>query len=380
MARLSPLFLRPGDRLQQGAGRRCSRSITPNVPISHELHARDDRLRPLSGSATTSTSPAGIPIRSARSRARAASPERKLRYARQGDPDLQAFHHDLYRTVGKGRFWVMEQQPGPVNWARDNADPLPGMVRLWTWEAFAHGAEAVSYFRWRQAPFAQEQMHAGLLRPDDKPAPALAEARKVADEIEELDGGSRSPAGRLRHRLRLRERLGVGHPAACGGLQPFTTRRCGSTASSAGSASTSTSCRPPTTTFPATSSSSRRRSSPGRRADGGAVAHRRRRGDRPALRLQDQGLPYPGEPAPRPPLAAPRREGGARGDASRRPARRHQGRRPRRFAGATRSRPARRSSSRRRTAGRSSSAVRTSSISQRFSTTTRIFGSQDTSQ
>jgi beta-galactosidase len=70
-----------------------------------------------------------------------------------------------------------------VNWAPHNADPLPGMVRLWTWEAFAHGAEAVCYFRWRQAPFAQEQMHAGLLRPDSAPAPALDEARQVAAEI-----------------------------------------------------------------------------------------------------------------------------------------------------------------------------------------------------
>ena len=109
--------------------------------------------------------------------------EHKARYARQGDPDLQAFHHDLYRAVGGGRFWVMEQQPGPVNWAPHNADPLPGMVRLWTWEAFAHGAEAVCYFRWRQAPFAQEQMHAGLLRPDSAPAPAFEEARQVAGEI-----------------------------------------------------------------------------------------------------------------------------------------------------------------------------------------------------
>jgi beta-galactosidase len=57
------------------------------------------------------------------------------------------------------------------------------MVRLWTWEAFAHGAEAVCYFRWRQAPFAQEQMHAGLLRPDSAPAPALAEAARVAREL-----------------------------------------------------------------------------------------------------------------------------------------------------------------------------------------------------
>ncbi len=107
----------------------------------------------------------------------------KAAFLRQGDPDMQAFHHDLYRAVGGGRFWVMEQQPGPVNWAPYNPAPLPGMVRLWTWEAFAHGAEAVGYFRWRQAPFGQEQMHAGLLRPDSAPAPALAEAAQVAAEL-----------------------------------------------------------------------------------------------------------------------------------------------------------------------------------------------------
>lgn len=107
----------------------------------------------------------------------------KAAYLRQGDPDFQAFHHDLYRAVGRGRWWIMEQQPGPVNWAPWNPAPLPGMVRLWAWEAFAHGAETVCFFRWRQAPFAQEQMHAGLLRPDSVAAPGLGEAAQVATEI-----------------------------------------------------------------------------------------------------------------------------------------------------------------------------------------------------
>jgi len=112
-----------------------------------------------------------------------ADPEHKRRFVRQGDPDFQAFHHDLYRAVGRGRWWIMEQQPGPVNWAPFNPDPLPGMARLWAWEAFAHGAEAVCFFRWRQAPFAQEQMHAGLLRPDSVAAPAHDEAAQVAREL-----------------------------------------------------------------------------------------------------------------------------------------------------------------------------------------------------
>lgn len=122
------------------------------------------------------------------------SAEEKQHYQRQGHPDIAAFHHDLYRGCQReGRWWVMEQQPGPVNWARYNPAPLPGMVRLWTLEAMAHGAELVSYFRWRQAPFAQEQMHAGLLRPDSVDDQGAHEARTVAAEIAALPAAGPPP-------------------------------------------------------------------------------------------------------------------------------------------------------------------------------------------
>jgi beta-galactosidase len=113
-------------------------------------------------------------------------PQEKAAYLRQGHPDIAAFHHDLYRGCSQGRWGVMEQQPGPVNWARFNPAPLPGMVALWTLEACAHGAELTSYFRWRQAPFAQEQMHAGLLRPDSSEAEAADEVRAAAAVLEEI--------------------------------------------------------------------------------------------------------------------------------------------------------------------------------------------------
>ncbi len=106
------------------------------------------------------------------------------RWALSSHPDLAAFHHDLYRGMGGGRFWVMEQQPGPVNWAPWNPAPLPGMVRLWTWEALAHGAEVVSYFRWRQCPFAQEQMHAGLQLPNRELAPGGEEVARIGRELQ----------------------------------------------------------------------------------------------------------------------------------------------------------------------------------------------------
>lgn len=118
--------------------------------------------------------------------------EEKIQYARSGHPDMAAFHHDLYRGV-KPRWWVMEQQPGPVNWAHHNPSPAPGMVRLWTWEALAHGAEVVSYFRWRQFPKAQEQFHAGLNRPDLEPDLGFFEAGRVAEELKNL--GPLPPSG-----------------------------------------------------------------------------------------------------------------------------------------------------------------------------------------
>lgn len=108
-------------------------------------------------------------------------------YMRTGRPDFATYYHDQTRGLSEAGFWVMEQQPGPVNWAANNPRPAPGMIRLWTLEAFAHGADCVCYFRWRQAPFAQEQMHAGLLRPDNSKTEAWDQARQARDEVLRLD-------------------------------------------------------------------------------------------------------------------------------------------------------------------------------------------------
>ena len=109
------------------------------------------------------------------------------RFQRTGHPDLNALALDQTRGLRQRGFWIMEQQPGPVNWAPANPAPAPGMIRLWMYEAFAHGADCVSFFRWRQAPFAQEQMHAGLLRRDDQPSRRWSEIARTIAEIKELD-------------------------------------------------------------------------------------------------------------------------------------------------------------------------------------------------
>ncbi|MES0825104.1 beta-galactosidase [Ruegeria sp. SCP11] len=122
------------------------------------------------------------------------SDEEKRRYLRTGAPDYQGFHCDLYRSQGRGRLWVLEQQPGPVDWAEKNPSPADGMVRLWTWAAYAHGAQTVMFFRWRQAKFAQEQYHTALLRADGSQDQAAVELAQVVSERAALPEATRAMA------------------------------------------------------------------------------------------------------------------------------------------------------------------------------------------
>jgi beta-galactosidase len=104
-------------------------------------------------------------------------------YMRTGHPDFSSYSFDQIRGISHQNFWIMEQQPGPVNWAHHNPRPEKGMVRLWSWQAFAHGAECICFFRWRQAAFAQEQMHAGVKRNDNSKAAAWTEIEQMRDEL-----------------------------------------------------------------------------------------------------------------------------------------------------------------------------------------------------
>ncbi|WP_440008221.1 beta-galactosidase [Halomicrococcus sp. SG-WS-1] len=105
---------------------------------------------------------------------------------RAGDPDEVGMNHDLYRGP-ETPFWVMEQQPGDVNWPPHAPQPADGAMRLWAHHAVAHGADAVLYFRWRRCRQGQEQYHAGLRKADGSPDRGYHEAARAADELFDLD-------------------------------------------------------------------------------------------------------------------------------------------------------------------------------------------------
>ncbi len=99
-----------------------------------------------------------------------------------GDPAITGMAHDLMRAMKDKPFWIMEQQAGHINWGDYNPVPLPGVVRLWTWDDVAHGADTVIYFRWRACLYAQEQYHSGLLRHDGEPAQGWRDVQAMREE------------------------------------------------------------------------------------------------------------------------------------------------------------------------------------------------------
>jgi len=75
-----------------------------------------------------------------------------------------AFHHDLNRGLKDGQpFLLMEQTPSSQNWQPVNALKRPGVLRLWSYLAVAHGADSVQYFQWRRGRGGFEKFHSAVV-------------------------------------------------------------------------------------------------------------------------------------------------------------------------------------------------------------------------
>lgn len=96
-----------------------------------------------------------------------------------------ALSADATRGLAERPVWVMEQQAGPVGWEVVRT-PRRGQVRLFAFQAIAHGAELVSFFRWRTARFGTEQHWDGVLGVDGRPNRRLRELTTLAREVSGL--------------------------------------------------------------------------------------------------------------------------------------------------------------------------------------------------
>jgi beta-galactosidase len=107
-------------------------------------------------------------------------------YVGTGHLDLAATgaRHDLTRGFLRRNFWVMETQPGAVNWPPNNNMLDKGEARAMAWNDVGHGADAVLFWQWRSALNGQEQYHGVLVGADGTPVPIYEEARQIGAEFE----------------------------------------------------------------------------------------------------------------------------------------------------------------------------------------------------
>jgi beta-galactosidase len=115
------------------------------------------------------------------------------------DPGDIAFLHDLNRGLKDGRpFMLMEQTPSSQNWQPVNALKRPGVLRLWSYLAVAHGADTVMYFQWRRGRGGCEKFHGAVVehgrRSDTR---VFREVSELGVELERLGDatlGATTPA------------------------------------------------------------------------------------------------------------------------------------------------------------------------------------------
>lgn len=96
---------------------------------------------------------------------------------------ISGMQHDLVRGFKRRNFWLMETQPGRVNWSLINNDLNKGEARAMAWHAVAHGAQAVLYWQWRPALGGQEQYHGALIDQSGQPYPFYEEVQQLGQDF-----------------------------------------------------------------------------------------------------------------------------------------------------------------------------------------------------
>jgi beta-galactosidase len=80
----------------------------------------------------------------------------------------------------------MEEQSGKAGQRFFAPQPHKGQLRLWTYQAIAHGAMGVNYFRWDTATFGAEEYWHGLLNHDRSKSMGFDEIQQTIKELKTL--------------------------------------------------------------------------------------------------------------------------------------------------------------------------------------------------
>lgn len=99
-----------------------------------------------------------------------------------------AFHLDMMRGIKRQNFWIMEELSGGIgSWAPMVRTTSPGMLKGYSLQAFAHGADTVVHFRWRTAVSGAEMHWHGLIDHSNVPGRRFAEFEQLCETARELE-------------------------------------------------------------------------------------------------------------------------------------------------------------------------------------------------
>ena len=85
-------------------------------------------------------------------------------------------------------FGIMEQQSGANGWYNrmEASMPRPGQLELWAMQSVAHGADYISFFRWRTSPVGTEIYWHGILDYDNRDNRRLREVKAFAEDLDRM--------------------------------------------------------------------------------------------------------------------------------------------------------------------------------------------------
>ena len=96
-----------------------------------------------------------------------------------------AFALDFIRSFKQKNFWILEQLGGPMGcWAPITPAMEPGMLEGYALQAVAHGADLLSFFRWRTSVSGAEMFCHGLLDHSNVPNRRMAELYGLCRRLE----------------------------------------------------------------------------------------------------------------------------------------------------------------------------------------------------
>ncbi len=108
--------------------------------------------------------------------------------------------HDIMRGLKQGKpFCLMEQTPSVTNWHTHNALKRPGVMRLLSYQAVAHGADTVMFFQMRRSKGACEKFHGAVIdHCGHENTRVFREIAELGDELKRL--GDETLGSRMKSR------------------------------------------------------------------------------------------------------------------------------------------------------------------------------------